>query len=118
MQRLTYAAVVSLVRSTPAAALLLDVREPNECAEGMIPTASNVPLTVLPEALKESPEAFKAAYGFSKPKEDDPIVVYCQRGGRAERGAAILVNGGFTNVNLYPGSWTEWSANQNNNQNE
>eukprot|EP00796_Vickermania_ingenoplastis_P012050 gene12050-8302_t len=108
MQRLSYAAVLALTKAVPPVALLLDVRGAEECAGGMIPTAKNIPLDQLQTAVKKDAMDFKTAYGFEKPAFSDRIVVYCLRGGRAEQGAGILSSNGYTNVDLYPGSWSEW----------
>lgn len=112
MQRLSYAAVLALTKAVPPTALLLDVRGADECSQGMIPTAVNVPLDQLPTAIKKSADEFSSAYGFKKPAPPDRIVVYCMRGGRAEKAAGILAENGYSNVDLYPGSWMDWSAQQ------
>lgn len=110
MQRLSYAAVLSLTQAVPRTALLIDVRDENECKEGMIPTAINIPLSTLPSAIQKSSDEFTNDYGVPKPALNDKLVVYCLRGGRAEKGASILTSSGFTNVDLYPGSWLDWSS--------
>lgn len=112
MQRLSYADVLALTKASPATALLIDVRNEGECAEGMIPTAINIPLPTLSEAVKKNAEEFEAAYGVPKPSLEDRLVVYCLRGGRAEQGVAALTASGFKNVDIYPGSWMDWSAQQ------
>lgn len=32
----------------------------------------------IPQALEADPETFHLAYGFTKPRKDDLVVVYCQ----------------------------------------
>ena len=66
-------------------AVLLDVRERDEYAEGRIPGSVNMPLSQL-ESRAASLD--KAA----------PIYVYCLSGGRSSRAAAILTAKGFANV--------------------
>ncbi len=62
--------------------LLLDVREPAECAGGMIEGAANVPLGRLErEGLAALPTGFGA---------DAPLVVYCAAGVRSLRAVRLL----------------------------
>jgi len=67
-------------------ALLLDVREPDEFAAGHFEKAQNYPLGLLHEG--QMPDA----------RADTPILVYCERGVRAEEAAAALQQAGFTAV--------------------
>lgn len=66
-------------------ALLLDVREADEYAEGHIPGAKNVRLQALRDVLEEI-------------DPDTPLYVYCQSGGRSFKAATVLRGVGFTNV--------------------
>lgn len=73
---------------------LLDVRTPQEAnskEKPMLPTAHNVPITELNEALEMSNEDFKKKYGFDKPEPNTVVITYCQAGGRASRAANALV---------------------------
>lgn len=63
-------------------AFLLDVRTPEEFADGHIEGAVNVPVQSLRERLDEVPR-------------DRPIVVYCQSGRRSAAAAAILEQAGY-----------------------
>ena len=118
MQRLTYAAMKALVGKKQAGELpntyIFDVRGTDEFAGGAIPSAVNVPLDQLGAALKLSTDDFKNQYKVPKPSKADHIVTYCLRGGRAERAAHALAEDGYTNVDIYPGSWPEWSEMENN----
>lgn len=67
-------------------ALLLDVRGPDEYAEGHIPGSVNIPLQLLP-AKKGLPE-----------DPDTPLFVYCRSGGRSRRAVAFLEKIGYENV--------------------
>ncbi|QSQ11234.1 rhodanese-like domain-containing protein [Myxococcus landrumensis] len=72
-------------------ALLLDVRTPEEFAEGHLPGALNIPVDLLSERLGElgSPET--------------PVVVYCRSGKRSTRAETLLKERGFQQVlNLGP----------------
>jgi len=67
-------------------ARLLDVRTPEEFAAGHVEGARNVPVSELEKRLSEA-----------GPK-DQPVVVYCQAGGRSAQAAKILRANGFTHV--------------------
>ena len=54
---------------------LIDVREREELEHGMIPTAFNVPLSELHEALNMSPEDFKSLYGFDLPSKEGRVIM-------------------------------------------
>ena len=69
-------------RNTPGA-VLIDVREPDEFRSGHIPGAINMPLS--------------GSHNLSFPK-DTPIYLYCLRGSRSLKAAAILKGQGYTNV--------------------
>ncbi len=62
-------------------ALLLDVREGVEYAEGHIPGAQLLPLSVLPVRMHELPR-------------DRPVYVACQAGGRSAQAAELLTRAG------------------------
>ena len=66
-------------------ALLLDVREADEYAEGHIPGAKNVRLQALRDVSEEI-------------DPDTPLYVYCQSGSRSFKAATVLRGVGFTNV--------------------
>jgi rhodanese-related sulfurtransferase len=67
-------------------ATLLDVRNTHEFKTGCLPNAKNIPLSVLPVLADEH---------FEK---GDPLLIYCQAGGRAMMAVKILTGMGFTNV--------------------
>ena len=82
--------------AVPEDALLLDVREPSECASGMIPGAVAIPLGQLRRRLGELPR-------------DRMIVAYCAVGVRGYLAERILRANGFTVGNLSGGMAT-WMA--------
>ena len=64
---------------------LLDVRTPQEFAEGYIEGAELIPVDSLSSRLDEVPK-------------DKPVVVYCRSGNRSRTAAQILTDAGYTNV--------------------
>ena len=71
-------------RSTPHA-ILIDVRNKNECQAGVIPGSISLPLSRLRSASKLIPD------------QDTPIFAYCLNGGRADRAVRRLRRMGYTN---------------------
>jgi NADPH-dependent 2,4-dienoyl-CoA reductase/sulfur reductase-like enzyme/rhodanese-related sulfurtransferase len=80
---------VAAVVTAPAAErpFLLDVRTPQEFAAGNIPGAVNIPVDELRSRLDELPR-------------DREIAVYCQVGQRGYLGTRILLQAGFSAVNV------------------
>jgi len=75
---------------------LIDVREPEETMQGMIPSAVNIPLSVLPGALHMSPETFKEKFGFEKPKPNQEVTFYCRSGMRSTTASDVAKRNGYT----------------------
>jgi len=69
-----------------AGAAIIDVRSPDEFADGAYPKARNIPVNQLPNRFSEV-----------GPK-DKPVVVYCASGGRSAVAAQILKANGFADV--------------------
>ncbi|MBQ8408223.1 MAG: rhodanese-like domain-containing protein [Clostridia bacterium] len=67
--------------------IILDVRRPDEFAEGHIPNAINVPNETIDTA--EIPEL---------PDKDQLIMVYCRSGRRSKEASEKLVKLGYTNI--------------------
>lgn len=78
-------------------ALVLDVREDAEFANGHIADARHIPLAQLVERIKEI-QKFK----------DKPILVNCQAGARAAKACDILRANQFTQVNNLQGGLNAW----------
>jgi len=74
---LTPAALRQLLAEAAVPPLLLDVREPHEYAAGHLPGAVLLPLGELAARAPEIPA-------------DQPLIVYCQRGGRSAQASALL----------------------------
>jgi len=78
-------------------AVVLDVREDAEFANGHIADARHIPLAQLAERIKEI-QRFK----------DKPILVNCQAGARAAKACDILRANQFTKVNNLQGGLNAW----------
>ena len=87
---------------------LVDVREKWEVEKyGAIPTAHNLPMSEIKEALTLNPKQFFNRYGFLLDK-DETIITYCRSGARSERATAFLIANGYKSVN-FKGSVLSWS---------
>ncbi len=82
-------------------AVFIDVREPAECAKGAIPGALQLPRGVLEWKVGAEP---------ALADREQPVVVYCQAGGRAALAAVALAQMGFTNVMSIAGGYGAWDA--------
>ena len=69
-----------------AGASIIDVRSPDEFADGAYPGAKNIPVNVLPNRVAEVGA------------KDKPVVVYCASGGRSAVAMQILKANGYTDV--------------------
>ena len=79
--------------------IILDVRRPDEYAEGHIPGAINVPN-----------EEIGTAEIAELPNKSQLILVYCRSGRRSKEAAAKLVNLGYTNIVEF-GGILDWQGN-------
>ena len=78
-------------RRVEAGATLVDVRSPEEFAEGHLPGAVNIPVGELAQLLGELGPT------------STPVVVYCRSGARSSRAERLLKEQGFQDVfNLGP----------------
>ena len=75
---------------------VLDVRTPDEFAQGHVPTATLIPHDELATRLAEL-------------DRDRPILLYCRSGRRADLAEQVLVENGF-DVRQIEGSWLRWEA--------
>jgi rhodanese-related sulfurtransferase len=74
---------------------LIDVREPDEVIQGMIPSAVNLPLSVLANSLHLHHVAFKEKHGFEKPTKDQELIFYCRSGKRSTSASDIAKRNGY-----------------------
>ncbi|KAJ8077327.1 Thiosulfate sulfurtransferase rdl2, mitochondrial [Marasmius tenuissimus] len=105
---ITYDRLKPKTESPSPNAYLIDVREPDEVIQGMIPSAVNLPLSVLPEALNTPAEFFQEKYGFPKPQKIQEVIFYCRSGKRSASASDIAKRNGYSNIYNYEGSWLEW----------
>jgi len=75
--------------------MLLDVRTPEEYAQGHIASAKLIPVQVLAEHLSEVPH-------------DKQVYVYCHSGKRSAKAAKLLADNGFTNIENIKGGIVAW----------
>ena len=88
--------LADLIESGERDYILVDVRTPEEYAEGYIPTAVNIPLSEI---------------GENPPTEDRDalIILYCRSGNRSGQAQRILEGLGYTNVHNF-GGIIDWSG--------
>ena len=110
---ISYDELKPLTSSPTSDLYLIDVREPDEVIQGMIPSAVNIPLTQLPESLHLGRDAFLEKHGFEKPRSGQKLIFYCRSGVRSTSASDIAKRNGFTNILNYKGSWLEWVEKEN-----
>lgn len=94
---LSPADAVTLINRSDA--IVLDVRDDSEFAEGHIADAFHIPLASLHDRLVEL-----------KKYKNKPILVNCQRGMRSAKACAILHKAEFTQVHNLDGGLLAWVA--------
>lgn len=82
----------------PDQLFLLDVRTPEEFAEGHVPGAVNVPHDQLASHLAQVPK-------------DEDVVLYCRSGRRAAMAADVLSANGYTRLSHLEGDMAAWVEN-------
>lgn len=80
---------------------LIDVREPDEFAQGHIAGAVNIPRGMLEFKLSATPEL---------EARDLKLVLYCKTSGRAALAAASLKEMGYLQVSSISGGFDAWAA--------
>ena len=88
-----------LLSAPPPNALILDVRTREEFTSGHVPGAVNIPHTEVAARLGE--------LGADQSR---PIIVYCERGGRAEKAESQLASAGFGDLRHLEGDMSAWRA--------
>lgn len=111
---------VARLASDPAATVI-DARaaeryrgdvEPVDPRAGHIPGAINVPfsLTLREDATMKSPSELAEVFAEAGAQKSRPTVVYCGSGITATHNLLALEQAGYTDLRLFPGSWSQWSA--------
>jgi len=77
--------------------MMLDVRTPEEYAEGHIRGAKLIPVQQLAEHLSEVPH-------------DKQVYVYCKSDGRSARASKLLASNGYNNIENIKGGFDAWKA--------
>lgn len=90
------AQVQSLLQQNPRTRLI-DVRTPGEFSAVHIPGSTNVPL----ELLRQTSTDLTFAH-------EDPIVLVCASGNRAEQARTVLESGGVAQLTVLQGGVTDW----------
>ncbi len=80
-------------------AQFVDVREPDEVAQGTLPGTRNIPVGEIADRLSEL-------------ESDKRVVVMCRSGGRSTTAAEILAAAGFGDVVNLSGGWLAWEKAQ------
>ncbi|MDQ6982226.1 MAG: rhodanese-like domain-containing protein [Mariprofundus sp.] len=75
--------------------ILLDVRTPEEYAEGHIKGATLIPVQVLAERINAVPH-------------DKQVYIYCHSGTRSARASKLLAGHGYTNIENIKGGIVAW----------
>ncbi len=80
-------------------AVVVDVREPKEFADGHIPAAINLPLSAFPDRLRE----------IERHKQR-PVILSCRTSQRSARAANLLAKAGFNTPVVLAGGITAWQS--------
>jgi rhodanese-related sulfurtransferase len=84
-------------RASGTAPVIIDVRTPEEYAQGHIPGALNIPFDRVAERVSD----IDAPHG---------VALYCMVGPRARKGEAALLEAGYTSVFHLEGGLAAWQA--------
>ncbi|MBD80712.1 MAG: rhodanese [Crocinitomicaceae bacterium] len=80
-------------------AVLIDVRTPEECSQGMIPGAININLM--------SPEFMDSILELDRNKN---YYMICRSGGRSATAAGAMANNGFKSLVNFQGGMLSWDG--------
>lgn len=85
-----------MLAENPDGVNVIDVREPQEVAQGTVPGASHIPLRVVPLKLQDI-------------TKDKPVVFFCRSGARSAQATMYLAQQGFDNVFNLRGGAMAWA---------
>lgn len=90
-----------------ANAIVLDVREPQEHQQGVIPNATPLPRGLLEFKIFDLPQLKDLS---QEEAQQTPIYIYCASGGRSACAALALQQLGFSQVASVAGGFKEWTS--------
>jgi rhodanese-related sulfurtransferase len=91
----TTVTVQDLANAQEAKYIILDVRQPEEFAEGHVPSAVLIPLAEIEARAREL-------------STDSTLYVICRSGNRSRQASELLVGLGFEDVRNVDGGFTAW----------
>jgi adenylyltransferase/sulfurtransferase len=92
---ITAADLAQRLASSPAAVVVIDVREPQEWQGGHIHEAKHIPMQQIPSRMNEIPR-------------DAEVVMVCRSGSRSARAQQFLMSQGYTRVKNLVGGMAAW----------
>jgi rhodanese-related sulfurtransferase len=106
--RIREVAACELLELQQAGSPVVDVREPEEFAEGHLPGAVNIPRGLLEFEVDGHPAVnYQTAEALSH--RERPVVLYCLSGGRSALAAEALKRLGFTSPVSLAGGILHWA---------
>lgn len=99
MKQISATQLNAFLQEQPQQALLIDVREAHELANGMLENAKHMPMNSIPAHVDELESA-----------KDSPIVLICRSGQRSAQVGQYLEQLGFTDVINLEGGMNSWAA--------
>ena len=86
--------------------------EPVDPRAGHVPGAVNLPFTgnLGQDGAFLAPEELRGRFEAAGVRAEQEAIVYCGSGVTAAHDVLALQRAGFTRVRLFPGSWSQWSA--------
>lgn len=82
--------------------VIVDVRTPEEFADGALPKAINISVTSL-----------DFPFEINKLDKEKPVMIYCKAGSRSARAAVAMKALGFNTIYELEGGYTAWQAAKN-----
>lgn len=90
-------------------ALVIDVREPSEYAQGRIPNSINIPRGILEFEVFVNQRVGIVLDNADHP-EKLPVLLYCKSGARSALAALALQGLGFERVSSLSGGYESWAS--------
>ena len=114
-------AIATIDEAATTSGVLVDARapqryrgevEPIDPRAGHIPGALNLPYTGNLDADGRflPPEQLRERFAAAGLAPDSEVIAYCGSGVTGTHDVLALQHAGFSNVRLFPGSWSQWSA--------